>query len=76
MDTMAKKIVEAAAQPMDIGDTKVQVTASLGIASYPDDGATANDLLAAADRAMYAAKRAGGGDYAHAVTQVQEPPSA
>lgn len=33
---------------------------SIGVATFPDDAATAEDLLAQADRALYAAKRAGG----------------
>ena len=37
----------------------VHVTASLGIATYPEDGLTGEDLLACADRAMYRAKEAG-----------------
>ncbi len=37
----------------------VHVTASLGIATYPEDGRTGEDLLACADRAMYRAKEAG-----------------
>jgi diguanylate cyclase (GGDEF)-like protein len=37
-----------------------QVTASLGVASVPDDeAATAEDLFRAADEALYSAKRAG-----------------
>ncbi|MGH8859907.1 MAG: GGDEF domain-containing protein [Jatrophihabitantaceae bacterium] len=35
------------------------ITLSAGIALYPDDGATANDVVQAADAALYAAKRAG-----------------
>jgi diguanylate cyclase (GGDEF)-like protein len=35
------------------------VTISCGIASYPDDAATARDLTRCADDAMYAAKAAG-----------------
>ncbi len=34
-------------------------TASIGIACYPDDASSADELIAAADRAMYAAKRGG-----------------
>jgi diguanylate cyclase (GGDEF)-like protein len=38
----------------------VPLTASVGVASLPDDGATADILLEASDRAMYQVKRAGG----------------
>ncbi|MGH2561701.1 MAG: diguanylate cyclase [Thermomicrobiales bacterium] len=34
---------------------------SIGVAAAPDDGLTSQDLVAVADRAMYAAKAAGGG---------------
>ena len=34
-------------------------TVSLGIASLPDDGVSADDLIVAADRALYDAKRLG-----------------
>lgn len=37
----------------------IRVTASLGVASWPDDGQTAEALLHAADRAMYEAKESG-----------------
>jgi diguanylate cyclase (GGDEF)-like protein len=38
---------------------EVRLTASFGVASFPEDGSTAEDLLARADRAMYRAKAAG-----------------
>ncbi|MBA7663311.1 hypothetical protein ES703_71350 [subsurface metagenome] len=38
----------------------VPVTASLGIASWPAEGITANGIIAAADAALYHAKRSGG----------------
>ena len=34
--------------------------ASIGVATFPDDGRTATDLIAAADRALYQVKREGG----------------
>jgi diguanylate cyclase (GGDEF)-like protein len=36
-----------------------KVTVSIGVASFPEDGKTAEQLLVAADQAMYAAKRQG-----------------
>jgi diguanylate cyclase (GGDEF)-like protein len=41
--------------------TDVQVSFSIGIAVFPDDGATPEVLLARADEALYAAKRSGPG---------------
>ena len=77
VNALARKIVEAAAQPVDVGGAHLRVTISLGIANYPEDGTTANDLLAAADRAMYSAKRTGGDGYAQVPVDAQEaPPSA
>lgn len=37
----------------------IKVTASVGVATYPYDGADTSTLLRSADRALYAAKRAG-----------------
>ncbi len=37
-----------------------RVTVSVGCSSFPGDGTTSDDLIRAADRAMYVAKRAGG----------------
>ncbi len=39
--------------------TDARVTASIGVALFPGDGAASKDLLAAADRALYQAKREG-----------------
>jgi predicted signal transduction protein with EAL and GGDEF domain len=36
------------------------IGASIGIATYPEDGRSATDLLAVADRGLYNAKAAGG----------------
>lgn len=42
------------------------ITASIGVAVYPNHGMDTDELLAAADRAMYSVKRAGGGDWRQA----------
>jgi diguanylate cyclase len=53
----AARLVDALAQPVDIGEASFRLGASAGIARHPEHGATADELLAAADLAMYAAKR-------------------
>lgn len=57
---IAQKLLESVAAPCPMGGTlTVNVTASIGIAFYPDHGAEATTLVHRADVAMYEAKRAG-----------------
>jgi diguanylate cyclase (GGDEF)-like protein len=37
----------------------LRITASIGVAAFPSDASTANDLLEAADAAMYHTKKTG-----------------
>lgn len=48
-----------AAAPICYGASPIEVTASFGIATFPGDGRTGDELIAAADNALYAAKEAG-----------------
>jgi diguanylate cyclase (GGDEF)-like protein len=50
------KIAAQAALPVTLGAHEVAVSASIGIAHFPEDGATAADLLRHADNRMYADK--------------------
>lgn len=43
----------------EIGATKIKVTVSLGVASYPVDASKQNDLIAKADEMLYKAKEGG-----------------
>ncbi len=56
---VADKCVEAVSQNFTILDNVVTTTASIGIAIYPDDAETTEELLKAADSAMYQAKERG-----------------
>jgi diguanylate cyclase (GGDEF)-like protein len=55
------RILAAIAEPAFplIGGNTARLTGSVGIAMFPTDAQGARDLLAAADRAMYAAKTGG-----------------
>jgi len=57
-DALVARVVQAIAQPCKLksGDA-VGVTASLGVALYPDAGVDVDTLLRRADEAMYVAKR-------------------
>jgi diguanylate cyclase (GGDEF)-like protein/PAS domain S-box-containing protein len=45
--------------PIVVGDLAIEVTASFGVATFSGDGRTGDELIAAADQALYAAKAAG-----------------
>jgi diguanylate cyclase (GGDEF)-like protein/PAS domain S-box-containing protein len=55
----ADKILETLRTPHRIDEYDVQVTASIGIVTYPDDGMDCETLLKHADFAMYHAKDSG-----------------
>lgn len=59
---VARKIVDALSAPFFLANQEVFVGASIGVTSWPDDGACddAEALLKKADTAMYKAKEAGG----------------
>lgn len=54
-----QKITAAISEPIVRGKHKLLITASIGVATYPDDGIDAIALLANADAAMYRAKELG-----------------
>jgi diguanylate cyclase (GGDEF)-like protein len=62
-EAVAVKAIEAMRQPFRIDGHESIVGASVGVAMFPDDGATATELLRKADMAMYNAKEAGKGRF-------------
>lgn len=52
-ERLRSRLTEHASEPLGL------VTASFGVAAYPEDGHTPAELLRAADQAMFSAKRAG-----------------
>ena len=59
---IARRIISRVSEPFEFAPA-AQVGVSIGLASAPRDGSTADELLSAADRAMYDAKRRGKGRF-------------
>ena len=56
---VADRILDAVSGVVHVGDHPVSIGLSIGVAMFPEDGETADDLLAHADLALYAAKDGG-----------------
>jgi diguanylate cyclase (GGDEF)-like protein/PAS domain S-box-containing protein len=59
----AEKMLAALEAPYRIGEHELRLTASIGVAIFPDDAAEADALLKCADTAMYQAKYQGRNNY-------------
>ncbi len=57
---VADRILSALREPMHVEELLIHITGSLGIATFPIDGSTPEELFTRADLAMYAAKNGGG----------------
>ena len=60
---IAQRLMHEATQPFEIDGQECQISVSIGIATYPLDGADARTLLKHADIAMYRAKATGKNNY-------------
>ncbi len=56
---VAKKIIDQLKKPRTVNGNELQITVSIGIALYPNDGEDAETLTKNADTAMYRAKEQG-----------------
>ncbi|CAN5187874.1 GGDEF domain-containing protein [soil metagenome] len=59
---VARRIIAQVSEPFGFAP-EARIGVSIGIASAPRDGASADELLSAADRALYDAKRSGKGHF-------------
>jgi diguanylate cyclase (GGDEF)-like protein/PAS domain S-box-containing protein len=59
----ARKVLTALSAPHHLAEQALQVTASIGVSIYPDDGQDGDALIKGADAAMYRAKATGGNNY-------------
>ncbi|MFD2262650.1 putative bifunctional diguanylate cyclase/phosphodiesterase [Lacibacterium aquatile] len=60
---LVKRIISSLSEPMVIEGYRVQVGVSVGIARFPEDATEADEIIRAADTAMYRVKAAGRNSY-------------
>ena len=61
--TNAQTILDTVKEPVYFDEARIHVSASIGIAMYPKDGTTKDELTKSADAAMYKAKEEGKNQY-------------
>jgi len=77
VEMIAQKIIERLADPFQLGDSVVYVSASVGITVYPQDAVDVEEnlevveLLKNADQAMYVAKRQGRNRFSYFTQSLQ-----
>jgi len=59
VERVGRAMLSALARPIELDGGTARISASIGLALFPDDGEDAAHLLCCADRAMYEAKRRG-----------------
>ncbi|MDB5949242.1 MAG: hypothetical protein JWR65_1097 [Massilia sp.] len=72
VERIAQSLVAALALPFELEGERVYISASAGVALYPPDAANVTDLLARADQAMYASKKAGRNRFSYFTPDLQD----
>ncbi|ARU48258.1 EAL domain-containing protein [Sulfurospirillum diekertiae] len=62
-ELILERLLHVTNMPVIINDISVQVSSSIGVTFYPQDGASADQLMRHADQAMYLAKQSGKNSY-------------
>lgn len=63
VEQLARTIIETLSRPYEIDQHTLWIGASVGVATSPRDGRTAENLIRSADLALYRSKDAGGGAF-------------
>jgi diguanylate cyclase (GGDEF)-like protein len=63
VETAARKVIAELAKPFFVGEHHLQVSTSIGIACFPQDGDDGMTLMKHADISMYQAKAQGAGEF-------------
>jgi len=72
LEKIAQKVLKAIEAPYKLGHEKVFVTASIGIAIYPDDSLDVDGLVKSVDQAMYASKKRGSNCFTYFTQEMQK----
>lgn len=72
LNLLARKLLDRLAEPFYVQGQEVFMTASMGIALYPEDAANVIDLIRNADAALYQAKKSGGNLFIYYVPAMNE----
>lgn len=65
IDNVVRKIIRSTSSPLILSNTSLSIGVSIGISVYPNDSTQVDGLLAAADIAVYRAKKKGRRTYAY-----------
>lgn len=65
-ERIAAGVIENVGQDIALENLKLRVGVSIGIALYPENGSSVDELISAADKAMYQVKRRGKNDFGFA----------
>lgn len=70
--TLINKLCHEMDKPIQLNSQIFNISMSIGIATYPDDGLSSDDLLSRADRAMYEAKSTTGSSFVFSNTRLRK----
>ena len=70
---VASKVLATFDEAFDLDGQEIQISASVGISVYPDDGQTIEDLIRNADAAMYHSKKSGRNRYEFFTRELNAP---
>jgi EAL domain-containing protein (putative c-di-GMP-specific phosphodiesterase class I) len=69
---VAEKVMSVVSEPYRVQHHEINITPSIGIALYPEDGQDFDNLLKSADIAMYRAKQSGRNNYQFFTLKMQQ----
>jgi diguanylate cyclase (GGDEF)-like protein/PAS domain S-box-containing protein len=72
VEIVAQKVLQTLSQPFQLSFETAYISASIGIAIFPDDALLIDDLMKSVDQAMYASKQKGGRCFSYFTARMQQ----